>query len=165
MSMLTHVVMANEPDLIRKLLNTISPREGKIELGDVRGYVSSPKLAEIYVRGQHGAGAGLVAVGDTYLDARTMLADRAQKTYAVSILELDRFLDGKEVIKEPGFRDVNATRIEVWSFDPATLPPDQLTLAVALSYTTREFIQNERAAGAVNELIEPLGFIIPDREY
>jgi hypothetical protein len=165
MSMLTHVVMANEPDLIRKLLNTISPREGKIELGDVRGYVSSPKLAEIYVRGQHGAGAGLVAVGDTYLDARTMLADRAQKTFAVSILELDHFLDGKEVIQEPGFRDGNATRIEVWSFDPATLPPDQLILAVALSYTTREFIQNERAAGAVNELIEPLGFIIPDRDY
>ncbi|MDG9856960.1 hypothetical protein N5C93_23370 [Pseudomonas nitroreducens] len=163
MQMLSHVVMADEPDLIRKLLNTLSPLNGKIELGDVRGYVSSPKLAEIHVRGQHGA--GLVAVGDTYLDARTMLADRAQKTYAVSILELDQFLDGKEVINEPGFRDVNATRIEVWSFDPSTLPPDQLTLAVALSYTTREFIQNERAAGAVNELIEPLGFIIPDREY
>jgi len=161
--MLTHVVMANEPNLIKKLLNTLEQINGKIELSEVRGYVSSPKLAEIHVRGQHGA--GLVAVGDTFLDARTMLADRAQKTYAVSILELDQFLDGKEVIKEPGFRDVNATRIEVWSFDPATLSPDQLTLAVALSYTPREFMQNERAAGAVNELIESLGFIVPEREY
>ncbi|WP_170842884.1 hypothetical protein [Pseudomonas panipatensis] len=155
--------MANEPDLIRQLLNTLSPMNGKIELGEVRGYVSSPKLAEIYVRGIHGE--GLVAVGDTYLDARTMLADRAQKTYAVPIQQLDQFLAGKEVIKEVGFRDKDATRIEVWSFDPATLPPDQLTLAVALSYTIREFQQNERAAGAVSELIEPLGFIVPDREY
>ncbi|MFI8581027.1 hypothetical protein [Ectopseudomonas khazarica] len=155
--------MANESDLIQKLVDTLSPVDGYIQLSDVRGYVSSPKLAEIYVRGVHGA--GLVAVGDTYLDARTLLADRAQKTYAVPILKLDQFLADKEVIDEPDFRDVNATRIEVWSFDPAALSPDVLTLAVALSYTIREFMENERAAGAVNELIKPLGFIVPDREY
>ncbi|KJU79269.1 hypothetical protein N619_13710 [Ectopseudomonas oleovorans] len=161
--MLTRVVMANEPDLIKKLKDTLPEIEGYVQLSDVRGYVSSPKIAEIHVRGLHGA--SLVAVGDTYLEERTLLADRAQKTYAVPILTLDQFLADKEVIDEPDFRDVNATRIEVWSFDPADLSPDMLTLAVALSYTIREFMQNERAAGAVNELIKPLGFIVPEREY
>lgn len=161
--MLTRVVMASEPDLIRKLKDTLSLVDCYIQLSDVRGYVSSPKLAEMYVQGLHGA--GLVAVGDTYLDERTMLADRAQKTYAVPILSLDHFLAGKEVIGEPGFRDTNATRIEIWSFDPAALSPDALKLAVALSYTPREFMENERAAGAVNELIKPLGFVVPEREY
>ncbi|MEE1919149.1 hypothetical protein V0R52_22425 [Pseudomonas asiatica] len=160
---LTNVVMPNEPDLIRKLLNTLGQVNGKIEIGDVRGYVSSPKLAEFYIRGHHGG--GLMAVGDTFLDARTMLADRAQKTYAVPIHQLDSFLADKEVLHEIGFRDVNATRIEVWSIDPSSLPPDQLVLAVALSYTVRELKMNERAAGALNELIEPLGFIIPESDY
>jgi len=162
-TMLTCVVMANEPGLMQKLTDTLSLVDGYIQLSDVRGYVSSPKIAEIHVRGQHGA--GLVAVGDTYLDERTMLADRAQKTYAVPIKQLDEFLADKEMIDEPDFRDENATRIEIWSFDPATLSPDVLTLAVALSYTPREFNQNERAAGAVNELIKPLGFIVPYRNY
>lgn len=161
--MLTHVVMPNEPDIIKKLQNTLTPVSGYIEISDVRGYVSSPKLAEIHVRGQ--CCEGLVAVGDTYLDARTMLADRVQKTYAVSLLRLADFLASKEVIDEPNFRDTNATRIEVWSFDPAMLSHEVLTLAIALSYTPREFMQNERAAGAVNELIKPLGFIVPEREY
>lgn len=161
--MLTHVVMPNEPDIIKKLLITLTPVSGYIELSDVRGYVSSPKLAEIYVRGQYSD--GLVAVGDTYLEARTMLADRAQRTYATPILRLDEFLASKKVIDEPDFRDTDATRIEVWSFDPATLCHEALTLAIALSYTPREFMENERAAGAVNELIKPLGFIVPEREY
>lgn len=161
--MIKNVVMANEPNLIRKLLNTLEPINGKIEIGAVRGYVSSPKLAEIHVRGHHGD--GLVAVGDTYLDARTMLADRDQRTYAVPICQLDQFLNGKEVIKEIGFRDRDATRIEIWSFDPAGLQEEQLTLAVALSYTAREFKACERTAGAVNDLIEPLGFIVPVKDY
>lgn len=161
--MLTRVVMADEPDLIHKLKDTLSAINGYIQLSDVRGYVSSPKLAEVHVRGQ--LSEGLVAVGDTYLDARTMLTDRAQKTYAAPLLRLDEFLASKELIDEPDFRDTNATRIEIWSFDPATLSQVELTLAIALSYTSREFMQNERAAWAVNELIKPLGFIVPEREY
>ncbi|MBZ9784161.1 hypothetical protein K9857_21730 [Pseudomonas sp. REP124] len=155
-------VMANEPDLLKKLLSELQHRRSKSGLVDielVKGYVSPPRLADYYVRGH--LGAGLVAVGDTFLDARTMLADRAQKTFAVPIQQWSEFVDGKELLDgDPVFGDSNVTRIEVWPFDPSTLSEQQLILAVAISYSPREWYANERVAGAVDQLIQPLGFFV-----
>lgn len=155
-------VMANEPNLLKKLLNELQYRRsesGLIDIELVKGYVSSPRLADFYVRGHHGA--GLVAVGDTFLDARTMLADRAQRTYAVPIQRWPDFIEGKELLAgDPDFCDSNVTRIELWPFDPSMLSEQQLALAVAISYSPREWIADERIAGAVDQLIQPLGFYV-----
>lgn len=155
-------VMANEPNLLKKLLNELQYRRSKSGLIDielVKGYVSSPRLADFYFRGLHGY--GLVAVGDTFLDARTMLADRAQKTYAAPIQGWSDFIEGKELLAgDPEFRDSNITRIQLWPFDPSTLSEEQLILAVAISYSPREWIAEERIAGAIDQLIQPLGFCV-----
>lgn len=156
-------VMANEPDLLKRLFNTLISTEGKIEIGEVREYVSSPCLAEIYIGGRHGA--GLVAVADTYLDAKTMLADRAHRSFAVSIFELGLYLKDKSVLAEVHWGDKNVTRLEVWPFDPGNLSQEQLTLAVALSYSDVELRREERVTGALNGLLNPLGFYIPDDVY
>lgn len=109
-------VMANESDLLKKLLNELQYRRsesGLIDIELVKGYVSSPRLADFYIRGLHGC--GLVAVGDTFLDARTMLADRTQKTFAVPIQRWTDFVKGKELlVGDPEFGDSNVTRIELW---------------------------------------------------
>lgn len=155
-------VMANEPDLLKKLLNELQYHRAKstglIDIELVKGYVSSPRLADFHVRGHHGA--GLVVVGDTFLDARTMLADRPQKTYALPIYNWSEFVEDKELVDDPEFGDSNVTRIELWPFDPSTLSEQQLTLAVAISYSPREWIAEERIAGAVDQLIQPLGFCV-----
>jgi hypothetical protein len=155
--------MANEPILLKKLLNELqykrSKSTGLIDIELVKGYVSPPRLADFHLRGHHGA--GLIAVGDTFLEARTMLADRAQKTFAVPIQRWTDFVKGKELLAgDPEFADSNITRIELWPFDPATLAEEELTLAVAISYSPRDWIADERIAGAVDQLIQPLGFYI-----
>jgi hypothetical protein len=156
-------VMADEPDLLNKLLNELqykrSKSTGLIDIELVKGYVSSPRLADFHVRGHHGT--GLVAVGDTFLDERTMLADRAQKTYAIPIQKWSDFIDGKELlVGDPDFGDSNVTRIELWPFDPSVLSEQQLILAVAISYSPREWCAEERIAGAVDQLVQPLGFCV-----
>lgn len=165
MNDMTLVVMANAPDLLKKLLNALhwGARDGLISIADVRKFVSSPKLAEFHIRGFHGD--GLVPVGDTFLDARTMLADRPHKTFAVPIQSWPEFSKGKIFVENVGFNDKQITRIELWPFDPTELDEDQLTLAVALSYNLREFYGEPRIAGAVDEVIRPLGFFVPDEEY
>jgi hypothetical protein len=165
MNDMTLVVMANEPNLLKKLLNTLQPRarDGLISLAEVRKFVSSPKLAEFHVRGLHGD--GLVPVGDTFLDARTLLADRGHQTFAVPIQSWPTFSKEKIIIDNFGINDKKITRIELWSFDPTELDEGQLTLAIGLSYTLREFYQEPRIAGAVDELIRPLGFFVPDEEF
>lgn len=183
-------VMANEPYLLKKLLNALqhypkSP-EGLIDIERVKDYVSTPRLAEFYVRGPRGAvmqrgyfekaqlsdpevrthkSVALTEVGDSFLSARTMLADGVQKTYAISIHEVEEFKRGVDIVLddenfEHDFRDVNVARIEIWPFDPATLSEEQLILAVAISYSPRDWLVQERVAGAVDDLIRPLGFYV-----
>ncbi|MHC8400312.1 hypothetical protein ACYZTX_12740 [Pseudomonas sp. MDT1-17] len=165
MSEMKQVVMANESNLLKRLLNTLhcGARDGLISIADVRNFVSSPKLSEFHIRGLHGE--GLVPVGDTFLDARTMLADRPYKTFAVPIQIWPEFSKGKIFFENVELHDKQITRIELWPFDPAELDEVQLTLAIGLSYTLREFYAEPRIAGAVDELIRPLGFFVPDEEY
>jgi len=183
-------VMASEPDLLKKLLNALQhyPKssEGLIDIERVKDYVSTPRLAEFHVRGPRGAdvlrgyyekakpsdpeirthnGMALIEVGDSFLSSRTMLADGTQKTYAISIHELEEFKRGKDIVVEDekfdhDFADVNVAQIQIWPFDPAELSEEQLILAVAISYSPRDWLVNERVAGAVDHLIRPLGFFV-----
>lgn len=183
-------VMANEPDLLKKLLNVLQhyPKssEGLIDIERVKDFVSTPRLAEFHVRGPRGVvmergyfekteqadpevrthkGGALVAVGDSFVSSRTMLADGTQRTYAISIHELEEFKLGKDIVVEDekfdhDFADVNVAQIQIWPFDPAELSEEQLILAVAISYSPRDWLVNERVAGAVDHLIRPLGFFV-----
>ncbi|WP_415760600.1 hypothetical protein [Pseudomonas sp. LT1P18] len=183
-------VMANEPDLLKKLLNVLqhypkSP-EGLIDIERVKDYVSTPRLADFHVRGPRGPvmergyfekteladaevrthkGAGLTEVGDSFLSERTMLTDGTQKTYAISIHDLEEFKRDKDVVLEDenfehDFGDANVAQIQIWPFDPAELSEEQLILAVAISYSPRDWLVQERVAGAVDQLIRPLGFFV-----
>ncbi|MCP1496230.1 hypothetical protein J2Y86_000937 [Pseudomonas migulae] len=183
-------VMANEPDLLKKLLNAMqyhpkSP-EGLIDIERVKDYVSTPRLADFHVRGPRGVvmgrgyfekteeadpevrthnGVSLTEVGDSFLSERTMLADGPQKTYAISVYDLEEFKRGKDIVledenSEHDFADTNVAQIQIWPFDPAELSEEQLILAVAISYSPRDWLVNERVAGAVDGLIRPLGFFI-----
>ncbi|AWM92540.1 hypothetical protein DJ564_17845 [Pseudomonas sp. 31-12] len=183
-------VMANEPDLLKKLLNVLQhhPKssEGLIDIERVKDYVSTPRLADFHVRGPRGAdvirgyfekarpsdpeirthnGVALTEVGDSFLSERTMLADGVQKTYAISIHELEEFKRGKDIVLddenfEHDYSDVNVASIQIWPFNPATLSEEQLILAVAISYSPRDWLVQERVAGAVDQLIRPLGFYV-----
>ncbi|QZA96064.1 hypothetical protein K3369_20120 [Pseudomonas mandelii] len=183
-------VMANEPDLLKKLLNAMqhhpkSP-EGLIDIERVKDYVSTPRLADFHVRGPRGVvmekgyfekteqadpevrthnGVDLIQVGDSFLNERTMLADGTQKTYAISIQQVEEFKQCRDLVLEDekfdhDFADVNVAQIQIWPFDPAQLSEEQLVLAVAISYSPRDWLVNERVAGAVDALIRPLGFYV-----
>lgn len=182
--------MANEPDLLKKLLNVLQhyPKstEGLIDIERVKDYVSTPRLADFHVRGPRGfvmkrgyfekteqadpevrthKDRALVEVGDSFLSTRTMLADGTQKTYAISIQEVEEFKRGKNIVLddenvEHDYSDVNVASIQVWPFDPAELSEEQLILAVAISYSPRDWLMQERVAGAVDDLIRPLGFYV-----
>lgn len=102
----------------------------------------------------------LVEVGDSFLSARTMLADSPQKTYGVPIQIWDDFKKGKELVDDPDIWDMNVARIQLRPFDPSELSLEQLTLAVAISYSPRDWMMQERVATAVDDLIKPLGFFV-----
>jgi len=57
---------------------------------------------------------------------------------------------------------MNVARIQLWPFDPSELSLEQLTLtlAVAISYSPRDWMMQERVAAAVDDLIKPLGFFV-----
>lgn len=63
-------------------------------------------------------------------------------------------------IDDPDILDINFARIQLWPFDPSELSVEQLTLAVAVSYSPRDWMMQERVAAAFNDLIKPLGFCV-----
>ena len=157
--MLKHLMMANAPNLKSLLIQELQTVPGEsVHLSEVRKFVSCPKLADFYVRGNHGH--CLVAVGDTFLESRTMLADRAHPSFALPLQCYEEFLIGKEVVREVGRKDGPLTRIELWPFNPGDLSPDQFVLAIALSYLPHEYRMDERLAIAVESLLCPLGFTL-----
>jgi hypothetical protein len=147
--------MANHPDLLRRLLQHFSEEytlnDGRTPWRVLRSRVSSPRLADIYVRGFDPAGC--TEVGDSFLEKHTMLADRPQRTYGMS---LDRWKEVSPSITEVetfAFRDGTVSRIQIWPFDPLSLSPEAMRIAVAVSYTSLELIREPRIVGAVNDLL------------
>jgi hypothetical protein len=147
--------MANHPDLLRRLRQHFSEEytlnDGRTPWRVLRSRVSSPRLADISVRGFDPAGC--TEVGDSFLEKHTMLADRPQRTYGMS---LDRWKEVSPSITEVetfAFRDGTVSRIQIWPFDPLSLSPEAMRIAVAVSYTSLELIREPRIVGAVNDLL------------
>ncbi|MFJ3466658.1 hypothetical protein [Pseudomonas sp. NPDC090201] len=149
------LIMANHPDLLRRLLQHFSEEytldDGRTPWRVLRSRVSSPRLADVYVKDLDPAGC--TEVGDSFLEKHTMLADRPQRTYGMS---LERWREVSSSITEVetfAFRDGTISRIQIWPFDPLCLPPEEMKIAVAVSYTALELIREPRIVGAINDLL------------
>ncbi|NLT88720.1 MAG: hypothetical protein GXW93_12705 [Pseudomonas lactis] len=154
------LIMANHPDLIARMEQHFQEeyvlKDGRNPIRVLKALVSSPRLADFYVRDFNAD--GYLQVGDSFLDRYTMLADMPQKTYGVP---LDRWNDVSptvEIVSEYTSRDQTITRIQVWPFDPLCLNLESLKVAVAVSYTELELIREPRIVGALNDLMLAYNF-------
>lgn len=152
------VVMADFPDLLAYLCRRLAWefKRGKVDFKMIRSIVSSPNLASMHVRSfSH---PSLCIAGETYLDTRTMLADRRQRTYALSLNTWNQLADAVEVISEYHFTDLSVMRIQVWPFEPSLLNDFQMAVAVGLSFTPAELMADSRISLAIGELVSEWGY-------
>lgn len=154
--------MANRENLIAKLHEQLKCGDSLIDLDEVRRYVSSPRLFDLTVRDLKRT---LSYVGDTFLDHRSMLADWPQRTYGVSLEQWRELSSSVELIEDFHHNDTNVSKIQIWSFEPAGLTEEQLCLAVALSYTDAELRAESRIVGALNHILNDLGFYVDGDRY
>lgn len=149
------LIMANHPDLIARIKRHFEEEyalnDGRIPMRVLKALVSSPRLADFYVRDF--SSDGYVLVGDSFLDRFTMLADMRQKTYGLSLHRWNEISSELVMVSDYDFRDLTITRIQVWPFDPRDLNLDSLKVAVAVSYTALELVREPRIVGALNELL------------
>jgi hypothetical protein len=154
--------MANRERLIEVLHKQLQCGDSLIDLDEVRSYVSPPRLFDITVRNLK---PSLECVGDTFLDKRSMLADWPQRTYGVSMVQWIAMSSSVEQIDDYHHNDTSVAKIQVWSFEPSSLEEEQLRLAVALSYTAAEFRAESRIVGALNHVLNDLGFYVDGDRY
>ncbi|MHC8324187.1 hypothetical protein ACYZT4_26475 [Pseudomonas sp. GB2N2] len=159
------LVMANTPQILKYLQKELKYEfsKGKVEFHEVRNLISSPRLFDMYVRGA--SIELLAAAGSTYLDQHTMLADRHQKTYAVSIEKWKEIEKTTEVIADFKPLDKTVSNIQVWPYEPSSLDDEQFCIAVALSFTRAELLYEYRICGALDTLLESYGFIVDEPHY
>ncbi|MDH4567928.1 hypothetical protein E8E95_14690 [Pseudomonas sp. BN414] len=153
-----NVVMANQPNLLAYLKRELEFEfsNGPVDLRRVRNYVSSPRLFDFYAKGIELP--GMIEAGDTYLDRRTMLADRSQKTFALSYADWVQHQPRVEVVGNFAARDSSIMNIQVWPYAPAELDEFQMAIAVALAYTKRELDAESRISSAIDDVISAYGF-------
>jgi hypothetical protein len=97
--------------------------------------------------------AGCIEVGDSFLEMHTMLADRPQRTYGVSLERWGEISSSITEVETFAFRDGTVNKIQIWPFDPLSLSPEAMKIAVAVSYTSLELIREPRIVGALNDLL------------
>lgn len=152
------LVMANHPNLLDHLRRELAWEfdRGPVDLRHVRSFVSSPRLMSCSVRAfSHPA---LTVVGDSYLDARTMLADVVQKTWAISLADYLHVAQTLEVVDEHSPTDGAVMKLQVWPYNPQDLVDFAMSVAVALSYTPAELLAESRISLALDELVSEWGF-------
>lgn len=152
------MVMANHPGLMEHLIRELAWEfeRGPVDLRYVRNFVSSPRLGSHSVRAfSH---PSLSAVGDTYLDARSMLADAVQKTWAISLADYHLVSQTLEVVHEHSPTDASVMKLQIWPFSPQELDDFAFAVAVALSYTPAELMAESRISLALDELVRGWGF-------
>lgn len=154
------LIMANHPNLLPRLCQHFSDEytvnEGRTPWWVLRSIVSSPRLADVYVKGFDPAGCS--EVGDSFLDKHTMLADRPQRTYGVSLERWGQISASLTVVDTIPFRDCTISRIQIWPFDPLSLTLEAMKIAVAVSYTALELIREPRLVGAINNVLHAYNF-------
>lgn len=117
----------------------------------LKAYVSLPRLFDIYLRDF--PSAYFFEVGDSYLSRKTILADLPQKTYGISLYDWEHIKGNHEDAGHFSTQDYSVSRVQVWPFDPKSLSSDQLTLAVAVSYSDLELYREPRLCGALRCLL------------
>lgn len=153
-----NVVMANQPNLLAYLKRELDFEfaNGPVDLRRVRNYVSSPRLFDFYAKSIDLP--GMTEAGDTYLDRRTMLADRSQKTFALSYADWLQNQPRFEVVESFAARDTSVMNIQVWPYAPSELDEFQMAIAVALAYTKRELDAESRISSAIDDVVSAYGF-------
>jgi hypothetical protein len=153
------VIMASEPDvcvLAKRFLQSYRSRYEKgIPLYVLKSLISSPRLFDVCWR--EFKCDEFVAVGDSFLDQHTMLADGPQKTYAISLDQWIVLQDECATVSDYRWDDKTISIIQVWPYDARRLSFDQLALAVAVSYTEVELLAEPRLCGALNDLLSVYG--------
>lgn len=154
----SRVVMADHPNLKEHLRRELAWEfgQGPVNLKQVRSLVSSPRLMSFCVRAfTH---PSLTSAGDTYLDARTMLADWPLKTCAMSLCEFTQLESLLEFVDEYSLSDASLMKLQVWPYDPQRLDNFAMAVAVALRYTPSELMQESRISLAIDELVSEWGY-------
>jgi len=156
------LVMANRKNLLEYLKDKLSFEFelGLVDLRLVRNYVSSPRMFDYYVRTV--PCLKMLVAGDTYLDELTMLADRRQKTYAISYDDWKKESNDIAILHEYDHWDPTVINIQVWPFSPTELDSFQRLIAVALSYTRCELDAESRIFSSIDGLVSDFGFFIDD---
>ena len=157
------LVMCNQLDLLDALHKRLYEGHHLIDLESVRSYVSSPRLMD--VRARNFPTERLIPVGDTFLDHRTMLADGPQKTFGISLIDWMDVRESADLMDDDSHSDGNAINVQVWPFDPSLPSEQQARLAIALSYTRLELYAEPRIIGALNDILESIGFFIDPERY
>jgi hypothetical protein len=155
--------MANQPGLLDSLRSHLATDQKLIDIEGVRSYVSSPRLMDFNVRNFRAE--KFAAVGDTFLDMRTMLADSPQKTYGIFLGDWEVLKPQLELVGAYPHNDNSIINIQVWAFDPCTLDEHQSRLAVALCYTRLELYAEPRIIGALNDVLEDVSFFVDCERY
>jgi hypothetical protein len=156
------IAMANKPGLISELHTHLSNDGKLIDIEHVRPFVSSPRLMDVCIRN---FSAQKTFVGNSFLDQRTMLADNIQRTYGISLLQWESLKSEVELIENYHPGNACIAKVQIWPFCPSTLTEDQGRLAVALSYTYLELYSEPRIVGALNYLLEEIGFFVDPERY
>lgn len=159
------LVMANIPQILNHLRKELNYEfsKGQVEFHKVRSLVSSPRLFDVYARGA--PIELLVEAGSTYLDQHTMLADRHQRTYAVSFEKWKELKKNIEVVADFDLSDKTVSNIQVWPYEPSSLDDEQFCIAIALSFTRAELLYEYRICGALDSLLESYGFIVDEPHF
>lgn len=144
------LVMANDPDLLEHVHSNLNG-EATLRFAQLRALISSPKLADYWVRNLDTN--GLSFVGDSFLSEHSMLGDWDRKSYGVSIARWLEIQGGLEILDELKFRDEGVSRVQIWPFDPNELALEAMKLAVAVSYSDLELFRESRIYGAINEML------------
>ncbi|MDI1332428.1 hypothetical protein [Pseudomonas sp.] len=155
--------MVNQPGLLGALRDHLAIDQKLIDIERVRSYVSSPRLMDFSVR--NFSAEKPAAVGDTFLDERTMLADAPQKTYGIFFGDWEVLKPQIELVDAYHHNDKGVINIQVWAFDPTLLNEHQARLAIALSYTRLELYAEPRIIGALNDILEEVGFFVDCEHY
>lgn len=154
-----NIVMANHPDvisLVRVFLEDEKlSKQTAVPLYILKACVSSPRLFDVYLRDF--PRNSFLEVGDSYLDSRTMLADLPQKTYGISLTDWNLTKDYYRNAENFLPNDNSISRVQIWPFDPRSLSPEQLKLAVAVSYSDLELYREPRLSGALRDLLADYG--------
>lgn len=144
------IVMANDSDLLECVHINLNG-EGTLRFAQLRALMSSPKLADYWVRNLDAK--GLTFVGDSFLSEHSMLGDWDRKSYGVSMARWSEIQGGLEILDELKFHDEGVSRVQVWPFDPSELTLEAMKLAVAVSYSDLELFREPRIFGAINEML------------